>query len=252
MNTFLKYFFVVFNILFLIGGATLIGFSIWLQYASPIHEVLILAKSSIAFIYSVLALGCLLLILGFCGSLGACFEKKWLLIVYLTVTAIFLLAEIGIVIFAFADKKNLQSNLQPLWAALANETKFLLQERFKCCGYYDVSEWKDEIPDSCKNVTILIYSTYWDTPCKDSLVSWLNSNVILLSVIGGVILFIQIFQVVVTSIMLLKLGKSNRVESRMFDENDHVSQQQHDNQVYESDSIEGDHKRNKFQLPFRH
>lgn len=227
MDSWIRYIHVILNVLFILIGLTLVAFGVYVLLGSPAHEVLTYVNGNILLIYSMISIGGVVFLVGACGALGSCYESKCLLMTYLTANVIFVLAQIAIVIFAVVEQDEIKSHLSTVWHELNNETKHLLQDRFSCCGYSTPDEWGGKFPVSCLNNTIEGEEIPWSTTCYNSVLGYFDENIILAGSIAGLMFLLELFQMIVTCIMVRELNSmsnyrraSRRRDNEMMNEYD--------------------------------
>ncbi|XP_039254410.2 23 kDa integral membrane protein-like [Styela clava] len=242
MDTWIRYFHVILNVLFILVGLVLVAFGVYVLVGSPVQEVLTYVSGNMFLIYAMIAIGGIVFLVGSCGALGSCYESKCLLMTYLTVTVIFVLAQIAVVIFAVVEQDHIKSHLSTVWYELNNETKHLLQDRFSCCGYSTPDEWGGLFPESCLNTTTGGDGAPWSTTCYNSVVGFFDENIILAGSIAGLMFLLEVFQMIVTCFMVREL---NNISSYRRDSQRRNSQLMRGYDESEGDAFEAYLKRNE-------
>ncbi|CAK8691119.1 unnamed protein product [Clavelina lepadiformis] len=242
MDTCLKYFFVVFNVLFAVIGAISVAFAFWVRYVPVIQEVVDKVAYTDLLFYGGLILGGVLLFVGLCGMFGACYKNKCLLGTYIAIMVIFIGAEIALIIYtAVVGANQFVASLEVVWVELTNATKFATQSRFDCCGYQNLSEWNGIYDESC-----LANSTEpWDVGCSQALLNYFRDNAIVMAIVLGVVLLIELFQIIVTGILIRDAVNVERSERSDFTRRKKVpsddvtierERNQNTNQAYDAES----------------
>uniref|UniRef100_A0A8C4MC97 Tetraspanin-18 n=1 Tax=Equus asinus asinus TaxID=83772 RepID=A0A8C4MC97_EQUAS len=104
----MKYLLFVFNFFLFLGGACLLGIGIWvLVDPTGFREIVAANPLLITGVYTLLAMGGLLFLLGFLGCCGAVRENKCLLLFFFLFILIIFLAELSAAILAFIFRENL-------------------------------------------------------------------------------------------------------------------------------------------------
>ncbi|KAM7041764.1 CD82 antigen isoform 1-T2 [Acridotheres tristis] len=171
-----KYFLFLFNLLFLILGAVILGFGIWIL-ADKTSFIAVLQMSSPSLktgAYILIGVGALTMLMGFLGCLGAVNEIRCLLGLYFSCLMIILLAQIAAALVIYFRKETLKAELSNIVVKLikdydpADEDQRNLQDawdyvqtQIACCGWTGAEEWENndiirnksntEYPCSCSN-----------------------------------------------------------------------------------------------------
>ncbi|XP_064635733.1 CD151 antigen-like [Lineus longissimus] len=172
---FLKSVIVIFNVIFLLSGAALLGVGIWTLLAKSHYVGLLATATFTATTYVLIGTGCAVFVLGIIGFVGALKEKRVLLMVYAFFLMIIFLLEAVAGTLAFIYSATLHGeiirtynntiltnyNMDP--TGVITNSVDSLQTEFKCCGTTSFRDWrgskwmKDEslnkfgrkVPDSC-------------------------------------------------------------------------------------------------------
>ncbi|XP_078492801.1 tetraspanin-18-like [Ciona intestinalis] len=147
----LKYSMFVFNLLFMLCGATLLGLGIWIVVDGNSFSTIVASNSVILnAVYIIIAVGAALFVIAFLGCCGAIKENRCLLGTFFVIVLIIFLAQVvgGILAFVFYDR------VRP--AALSTMNKFsengtdavstgwnTLQAVFQCCGFTNYRDWNE-------------------------------------------------------------------------------------------------------------
>lgn len=172
-----KYFLFLFNLLFLILGAVILGFGIWIL-ADKTSFIAVLQMSSPSLktgAYVLIGVGALTMLMGFLGCLGAVNEIRCLLGLYFTCLMIILLAQVAAALVIYFQKQMLKDELSNVVEELIknydplneNERRNLqdawdyVQTQIACCGWTGAGDWENneilknksntEYPCSCSN-----------------------------------------------------------------------------------------------------
>ncbi|KYO21804.1 CD82 antigen [Alligator mississippiensis] len=157
-----KYFLFLFNLLFFILGAVILGFGIWILF-DKLTFISALKTSSDSFkigAYILIAVGAVTILMGFLGCIGAVNEIRCLLGVYFTCLLLIFLAQIaaGLLIYFQQDR-------------VKNEMSTVVQSLIQ--DYDPDSEEKKNIQDAWDYVQKQLYCCGWDGP-KD----WMNNTLL--------------------------------------------------------------------------
>ncbi|XP_014794522.1 PREDICTED: tetraspanin-1 [Calidris pugnax] len=208
--TFIKVMMILFNLAIFLSGGTLMGVGIWVavddQSFVKIFGTLSSSVLQVVHVgYFLIAIGAILLVIGFLGCYGAQKESKCLLIMFFSVVLIIFIAEIAAAVVALVYTGLAETLLTAVVTPLLQE-KYGQEESFtriwnttmkevKCCGlnnYTDFtnSTWYKEnqvYPDACCKFELPCNATgaaEADVPgCFDQILDEIKTNA---GVVGGV------------------------------------------------------------------
>ncbi|XP_008933660.1 PREDICTED: CD82 antigen, partial [Merops nubicus] len=108
-----KYFLFLFNLLFLLLGAVILGFGIWiLADKTSFIAVLQMSSPSLkAAAYVLIGVGALTMLMGFLGCLGAVNEIRCLLGLYFTCLMLILITQVAAGLVIYFQKERLKGEL---------------------------------------------------------------------------------------------------------------------------------------------
>ncbi|XP_069751292.1 CD82 molecule b isoform X1 [Narcine bancroftii] len=155
-----KYCLFLFNLLFFILGAVILGFGLWILLDNNSFIAVLQSSSSALRVgsYILLGVGSVTMLLGFLGCLGAVNEVKCLLGLYFTCLLLILIAQItaGVLIYLQRDRLkaeiadvihqmmvtyNPQENRDKSFGA----TWDYIQRKLHCCGWLGPSNWTENV-----------------------------------------------------------------------------------------------------------
>ncbi|NXH17260.1 CD82 protein, partial [Bucco capensis] len=171
-----KYFLFLFNLLFLILGAVILGFGIWIL-ADKTSFIAVLQMSSPSLktgAYVLLGVGALTMLMGFLGCLGAVNEIRCLLGLYFTCLMAILITQVAAGLVIYFQKETLKEELSNIVGNLiedydpSNDEERNLQDawdyvqaQIACCGWTGAKDWENNklllnrslsaYPCSCSN-----------------------------------------------------------------------------------------------------
>lgn len=228
---------IVFNLIFFILGAVILGFGIFTflkigEYAS---------LSSVDFITAsrlFIGLGTIILVVSFCGCCGAWKRNKCLLVAFFVFLLIILGCEVAAAVLGYLKraevedklKSDLENALKGQYGELneAGVTKAydLLQEKEKCCGVYNYTDWQlakvfngnhSVVPDSCcREMTIgcgnfapqfVDATKVWDKGCYYMMKDLIIKNLPLLAGIVIGVIVIQILGMIFSVVLIIAVNK---------------------------------------------
>ncbi|KAM7165398.1 CD82 antigen [Macrochelys suwanniensis] len=174
-----KYFLFLFNLLFFILGAVILGFGVWILVdKSSFISVLQTSSESLKVgAYILIGVGAVTMLMGFLGCVGAVNEVRCLLGLYITCLLLILLAQVAAGLLIYFQRDALKAEVSIVVHDLIrdydpdNEDKKSIQdawdyvqEQLTCCGWVGPQNWtENEIllntsltyyPCSCSNGSI--------------------------------------------------------------------------------------------------
>ncbi|XP_025948983.1 CD82 antigen [Dromaius novaehollandiae] len=170
-----KYFLFLFNLLFLILGAVILGFGIWIL-ADKTSFIAVLQTSSPSLktgAYILIGVGAVTMLMGFLGCLGAVNEIRCLLGLYFTCLLVILITQVAAGLIIYFQKETLKEELSRIvgrlietYDPLNEEEKNLqdawdyVQRQIACCGWVGAEDWE--------NNAVLINKSMTMYPCSCS------------------------------------------------------------------------------------
>jgi len=131
-------------------GCCVIGYMAWvLATSTSVNRFL---SGTLVFTYTVITLGFLLFINGLVGWVGSLISSVWLVRVFLTVSVVCLLGEVGGIITLNIIQIQMEDILQHGWSELNQGTRNWVQTNMDCCGFAGPQEFAYStlpIDDSC-------------------------------------------------------------------------------------------------------
>ncbi|XP_067902013.1 CD82 antigen-like [Heterodontus francisci] len=219
-----KYFLFLFNLLFFILGAVILGFGLWILLDDTSFIAVLQSSSSSLKIgsYMLLGVGSVTMLMGFLGCLGAVNEIKCLLCLYFTCLLLILIAQITAGVLIYFQRDLLKAEIaEIIHQTIVNynpeentEKSFgttwdYIQKKLKCCGWVGPSNWTENLiirnssvplfPCSCynKNVTMLVTGfceggqPVYGKGCSSTVEEWLYSNI---GIIFGVCIGVAVIE----------------------------------------------------------
>ncbi|KAM4047739.1 leukocyte surface antigen CD53 isoform 1-T5 [Anomaloglossus baeobatrachus] len=153
----LKYTLFVFNLLFWVTGCAVIAIGIYFVVHN-VYGTLFPDSPSITIGNVLILFGCVIMVFGFLGCMGAIKENKCLLLTFFILLLLILLIEVVLAIVLFVyDKeiepyvtKQLRKSFDNLKQSKDNSTIWDdFQRKLQCCGVNGSSDWNKDIPNSC-------------------------------------------------------------------------------------------------------
>ncbi|XP_072341006.1 tetraspanin-9 isoform X1 [Scyliorhinus torazame] len=161
----LKYLMFLFNLIFWLCGCGLLGVGIWLSATQGSFATLAPSLPSLSAANLLIAIGAIVMVVGFLGCLGAIKESKCLLLSFFIVLLIIFFMELILIILFFVYKtevakyarEDLKDGLEFYGTdgnvGLTNAWN-IIQTEYKCCGVDNSTDWdvimgSNTVPDSC-------------------------------------------------------------------------------------------------------
>ncbi|XP_061085526.1 tetraspanin-8-like [Conger conger] len=216
----IKYCLFFFNLLFWISGCIILGVSIYLKVTKDSNKVF---PVSIPGVDLLIAIGVIIMVLGFLGCCGAIKENKcMLLLFFIGLLAIFILL-LAAGILGAVDKnkskeliKEATTKLLPL-SSQPEETQTDIQKlemEGKCCGVVNgPSDWGSSIPSSCdcKDTTAECQTvggqSRYSQPCSEYLEKLIKENLKIALGIAFAIAILLIFGMIFSMVLYCQIGK---------------------------------------------
>ncbi|XP_067846270.1 tetraspanin-1 isoform X2 [Heptranchias perlo] len=176
--TFVKVIMVLFNLIIFLAGGALLGVGIWVSVdgSSFIKVIGPVSSQAMQFVnigYFCIAIGAVLVLLGFLGCCGAQKESKCLLIMFFAIVLIIFIAEIAAAVVALVYSSFAESLLRA-WVTPVLKNDYGRQtdvtgiwnttmSELKCCGFTNYTDFYDSyyftqhnrtFPSYCCNSTI--------------------------------------------------------------------------------------------------
>ncbi|KAM4554312.1 CD82 molecule b [Fundulus diaphanus] len=163
-----KYFLFLFNLLFFIFGAVIMGFGLWVLFDKESFIAVLQESSNTVKVasYILIGVGSLTMSMGFFGCIGAIYEIRCLLGLYFTCLLLILIAQVtaGVLIYFQRDllKEEMSKIIQGMIINYTGQNKTTehtwdyIQRKMKCCGWTGPGNWSENL--LIKNSTQKLYS----------------------------------------------------------------------------------------------
>ncbi|XP_043941879.1 tetraspanin-1 [Protopterus annectens] len=235
--TFIKVLMILFNAIIFLAGGVLLGVGIWVSVDGGSFTKVIGPISSVAvqFVnvgYFCIAIGAILVILGFLGCCGAQRESKCLLLLFFSIILVIFIAEVAAAVVALVYTSLAESVLRA-WVTPTLKTDYGKQKdittiwnttmlELKCCGFTNYTDFTDSYytqhnngnyPPFCCNTTS---STCTGNDAAESkvqgcyvqLVDIIQKNAAIVGGIAAGICALELAAMVVSMYIYCKLDKS--------------------------------------------
>lgn len=219
-----KYFLFLFNLIFFLCGAVIMGFGLWLLLDNQSFIVVLNNSTSVKVAcYILIGVGAFSMLMGFLGCLGAIYEIRCLLGLYFTCLLLILIAQVVAGALIYFQKDVLHEETSKIVTKVlddypgnnsATEQAWdFIQRTMLCCGWTGRVDWSGNLlivnssqllfPCSCQNASLasgnVSHSGFCEAPtadwpvyeagCAASVESWLFTNIgVVLGICLGVAL----------------------------------------------------------------
>lgn len=233
-----KYFLFLFNLIFFLFGAVIMGFGLWLLLDNQ-SFIVVLSNSTPVKVacYILIGVGAFSMLMGFLGCLGAIYEVRCLLGLYFTCLLLILIAQIAAGALIYFKKDALHGEMSKMVTKVLNgypgnnstteQAWDFIQRTMECCGWTGQEDWNGNMvvtnsshllfPCSCQNVSMATgnfsdsgfcdaASPDWpvyDVGCAASVENWLLTNIGVVLGICLAVAFIELLGMIL-SICLCK------------------------------------------------
>ncbi|KAJ4924544.1 hypothetical protein JOQ06_003499 [Pogonophryne albipinna] len=218
VNKCIKYLLFFFNLLFWISGCIILGVSIYLKVSKDGN---LITSQSLPGIDLMIAIGVIILVLGFLGCCGAIRENRCLLLVFfISLVVIFVLLLAAGILGAVEEKKVknwMKDRLKkfiPLSSQKDNVIEDLekLQKELKCCGLIDgPSDWT-KTPESCRcnaTETDCKSNAIYQENCSDKIINLVEQHMEVVLGIAFSIAILLIFGMVFSMVLYCQISKKD-------------------------------------------
>lgn len=220
VNKCVKYLLFIFNLLFWISGCIILGVSIYLKVTKDRNQ---LTNEALPGIDLMIAIGVIIMVLGFLGCCGAIRENRcMLLLFFISLLIIFILLLAAGILGAVSESKVkdwVKDRLEVLIPLSKQSSEVIadleaLQGELKCCGILKGAEDWTKIPDSCRcNATVpdCNSSGVYSTTCTTQITRLMEKNMEVVLGIAFAIAILLIFGMVFAMILYCQIGKKDGV-----------------------------------------
>ncbi|XP_042367431.1 tetraspanin-8-like [Plectropomus leopardus] len=222
VNKCIKYLLFFFNLLFWISGLIILGVSIYLKVSKDKNQI---TDEALPGIDLMIAIGVIIMVLGFLGCCGAIRENRCMLLLFFISLLIIFILLLAAGILAAVDEKKVSDWVKerlekylPLSDQPDNVKEDLekLQKELKCCGLVNgQSDWV-KVPESCRcNATESSCNagTYYSTPCSEQIIKLMEKHMEVTLGIAFAIAILLIFGMVFAMILYCQIGRKDGATS---------------------------------------
>ncbi|KAJ8008833.1 hypothetical protein DPEC_G00082530 [Dallia pectoralis] len=220
VNKCVKYLLFLFNLLFWLSGCIILAVSIYLKVSKNGNS---LTSSVLPFVNLLIAVGAIIMVLGFLGCCGAIKENRCMLMLFFIGLLLIFILLLAVGIMGAVGNKNSKNVLKesfslllPLNTQPANIQDDInaLQTEAHCCGIVNgPSDWGNTAPDSCSCVnTTLPCTTYnsklvYSTSCIDYLTTAVQQSAVIALGVAFGIAVLMLFGMAFAMTLYCQIGK---------------------------------------------
>ncbi|AWP08238.1 putative CD82 antigen [Scophthalmus maximus] len=161
-----KYFLFLFNLLFFIFGALIMGFGLWVLFDNQSFIAVLQESSDTVKVasYILIGVGSLSMAMGFFGCIGAIYEIRCLLGLYFTCLLLILIAQVTAGVLIYFQREPLKYEMSNIIKGMiinytgenrtTEHTWDFIQRTMMCCGWTGPGNWSENhlIKNSTKNL----------------------------------------------------------------------------------------------------
>ncbi|NXB90882.1 CD81 protein, partial [Vidua macroura] len=225
----IKYLLFVFNFIFWLAGGIILGVALWLRHDSQTTNILYLQlgdkqapNTFYVGIYILIAVGAVMMFVGFLGCYGAIQESQCLLGTFFTCLVILFACEVAAGIWGFVNKDQIAKDVkqfydQALQQALmgesdANNAKAVVKtfhETLDCCGSDIMTStftplWRDDL---CQKDSLKSY--FENTNCHKKIDELFSGKLYLIGIAAVVVAVIMIFEMILSMVLCCGIRNSS-------------------------------------------
>ncbi|KAG7482821.1 hypothetical protein JOB18_031113 [Solea senegalensis] len=221
-----KYFLFLFNLIFFLFGAVIMGFGLWLLLDNQSFIVVLNNSTPVKVAcYILIGVGAFSMLMGFLGCLGAIYEVRCLLGLYFTCLLLILLAQIAAGALIYFQKEVLNVEMSKIVSKVLDnypgnnstteQAWDFIQKNMECCGWDGRQDWSGNMviinssrllfPCTCQNASLTSGNIsdsgfcealtpdwpVYDVGCAATVESWLLTNI---GVVLGICLAVALIE----------------------------------------------------------
>ncbi|XP_068565535.1 tetraspanin-8-like [Cebidichthys violaceus] len=216
VNKCIKFLLFFFNLLFWLSGCIILGVAIYLKVHKDGN---LITDEAIPGIDFMIAIGVIIMVLGFLGCCGAIRENRCMLLMFFISLLVIFILLLALGILGAVEEKKVKDwvkerleKFTPLSTQPEDVKADLekLQTELKCCGLANgPSDWT-KVPDSCRcNATEpdCKSNAIYQTPCATKIIELMEKNMEVVLGIAFAIAILLIFGMVFSMILYCQIGK---------------------------------------------
>ncbi|XP_028589490.2 CD81 antigen [Podarcis muralis] len=225
----IKYLLFVFNFVFWLAGGIILGVALWLRHDSQTSSILEsrlddqpAPSTYYVGIYILIAVGAVMMFVGFLGCYGAIQESQCLLGTFFTCLVILFACEVAAGIWGFVHKDQIAKDITQFYdqallqakssdAEKANKAKAVVKtfhETLKCCGGGAVESALNILqPDLCSQSVSSAFTQ--DLNCHNKIEELFSGKLYLIGIAAIVVAVIMIFEMILSMVLCCGIRNSS-------------------------------------------
>ncbi|XP_071398563.1 tetraspanin-8-like [Centroberyx affinis] len=222
VNKCIKYLLFFFNFLFWVSGCIILGVSIYLKVEKDGNKI---TSKVVPGIDLMIAIGVIIMVLGFLGCCGAIRENRCMLLMFFIGLLIIFILLLAAGILGAVDSNKAKDLVQehldklvPLKDQPVDVQTDLqkLEEEVKCCGLVNgPTDWGSSVPSSCdcKDTSQTCEAVggrqVYTTPCMTFIISFMEKNMVVVLGIAFAIAILMIFGMAFAMALYCQIGRKD-------------------------------------------
>ncbi|XP_074082251.1 tetraspanin-8 [Macrotis lagotis] len=234
VSGFIKYSMFIFNFIFWVCGCAILGVSIYARVSKDGQDLLSEEKFGLNIYASVnvlIAVGSIIMVLGFLGCCGAMKESRCMLLLFFIGLLLILLIQIAAGVVGIVFKSKIEQSFKDVFqeevkSLSDNEPESLdfkntlndFQKQFKCCGLINgAQDWGNNFQkysESCEckkneGYTCVTYGNkeVYEQTCGDYMINVLKKNLVIVAGIAFGVAVIEILGLVFSMVLYCQIGQ---------------------------------------------
>ncbi|XP_061223977.1 tetraspanin-8 [Neopsephotus bourkii] len=227
----MKYSMFIFNFLFWVCGSIILGVSIWIRVSKEAQQELEIDSSVFAGVDLLIAVGSIIMILGFLGCCGAIKESRCMLMLFFIGLLLILILQVTGGILGAVYRSQIETSLKEALQESVNtlqsstEESKVFQEKLQkfqtmnqCCGLLNgPSDWGNNIGNNkiceCELKSSSDLCTYYQgryvykNPCGDVIINYLKGHLLIIMGIAFGLAVIEIIGLGFSMSLYCQIGR---------------------------------------------
>lgn len=226
----IKYLLFFFNFIFWLAGGVILGVALWLRHDPQTTNILDLdyegTKAPSTFLVSVhilIAVGAVMMVVGFLGCYGAIQESQCLLGTFFACLVILFACEVAAGIWGFMHKDTVSKEMTTYYDAIYDKVKTELDpdkkqaaagvlkvfhETLNCCGKGVGTSILDKLTDTLGVTNICPQSETLNVNCHDRIEQLFSTKIYLIGIAALVVAVIMIFEMIFSMVLCCGIRNS--------------------------------------------
>ncbi|KAM8977796.1 leukocyte surface antigen CD53 [Pelodytes ibericus] len=190
----MKYMMFMFNLLFWVAGCSVISIGIYFVI-NNLYGTLLPKSPSLTVGNVLIATGCIIMVFGFVGCMGAIKENKCLLLTFFILLLLMLIIEVIMAIVLYMYERQINNYLMEQTSSSfllqkndinQNATRQMwheIQQSIQCCGINGTQDWGSAIPSSCCPNANCVDNNFFKTSCFERMKMWFEDNFLYVGIV---------------------------------------------------------------------